>query len=229
MFGNMYVNAEGIFTLPSVTPATDSVVLAGEGGGLRAKIIHTAYFNQYLEPNGSNYPATGYKMCGAAAAVIAISKFNKPITSTDDHAYKQYMYKDSFIDKNSPTCGSNQGGAFQLTNVNCSMSYAGGIQKYITAYGLHSTSTTNISFAFVKSAIDKGHPIIFGMTDSNDRSFGHIATIVGYTYSNDIVVQDTYTNVQGLGRGWKSYYTGNLVVYNLFSSRWPINYLIEVY
>ena len=201
-----------------------------EGQRLLTKRLNAAYFNQYLEPNGSTFPAKGNSMCGAASGVVALSIFNKPIyyTGTNDYSFKVYMYKDPAIDKNGIPCGTNQGGAWTYTNINCGMSYAGGIQKYLQFYKQGNIFTYVKDFNFVKAAIDKGHPVIFNMGDSTDKNFGHIATIVGYTNDKKIIVHDTYTNIQAYGRGWRSYDTGKYAVYDLFSTRWPIGYLMEV-
>lgn len=194
-----------------------------------ARKLNAAYFNQYLEPNGKNFPAAGWKMCGAASGVIALSVFNKPIRYTgNDRDFKVFMYKDASIDKNGTPCGANQGGAWTYTSTGCGMSYLGGIQKYLQFYKQNSSVTYKKDFNFVKKAIDRGHPVIFNMSDSTDSGFGHIATIIGYTSDKKLVVQDTYTNIQALGRGWKSYETGKSVIYDLFSTRWPIGYLLEV-
>jgi hypothetical protein len=192
--------------------------------------LSVVYFNQYLEPNNSYYPKDGWQMCGAASSVLSANIFNKvPFNKSDEHSLKAFMYADSRIDPKTPKCGVNKGGAFTYTSYGCNMSYAGGIQNYLSFTGLKSTFTTKFDLAFVKNAINKGHPLIFGYGDKKDGGFGHIATITGYTNDDKVIVQDTYTDVQNLGRGWKSYTTGKSVKYDLYSSRWPINYLIEVY
>jgi hypothetical protein len=194
------------------------------------KILPLAYFNQYLEPNMSYYPKDGWQMCGAASAVIASSGFNKlTYVKEDDHNLKKLMYSDSLIDKNGIKCGFNKGGAFSLTNINCNTNSGAGVQRYLSYYGLKSNYISKIDYDLIKVAINNGHPIVFGYGDRDDRKFGHIAIIVGYTKDNNVIVHDTYTNTQKLGRGWKSYLSGKNSEYNIFNPKWPIGFLLEVF
>ena len=52
---------------------------------LIGKVLNVPYFNQYLETDGSNYPAGGWKMCGAASVVMIAGYYNKiPFSSESD-------------------------------------------------------------------------------------------------------------------------------------------------
>ncbi len=207
--------------------------------GQAAKILNVPYFNQSLEPTPVTYPDGGWKMCGAASVVMSAGYFDKLDYKDDDHSLKKYMYDDIFhgikqncSDYNTTTKKSSlYTGAFAVTSQStCNYSYVSGMTSYLqNNMGLKTKMLGNnlSDINIIKKSIDRGNPVIFAYGDSSDSDFGHIALIVGYT-DDKILVNDTYTNTERFGRGWRGYYDGKLAEYSLISKKFPRTYFIEV-
>jgi len=220
------LNETGLASQPSNALMIEDVQVI-KIGDEEVKLLDVPFINQYLEPNDSkSYPTDGWQMCGAAASVITAAYFDK-LKFNSDHDVKKYMYSDSGQGIKD-SCGYNKGGAFAMTNYNCNQSYKGGIESYLHYQGL---KTKDLGWRLnditkIKHAIDKGHPVIFNI---QGEGFGHILTIVGYTISGDLVVNDSYTNLEQYGRGWQKYDTGYHSIYPLTSNMYKRGYFIEVY
>jgi len=201
--------------------------------GVESKILPIPYINQYLEPNNTDkYPPSGNVMCGASSAVITAAYYGK-LNYIEDHDVKKYQYSDSgqgIVDDSQATCGPLMGGAFELTNWTCNQSHDEGIKNYLSHHGLNTTklgsNLKNTEIDVVKDAIDKGHPIIFNI---NGGGVGHILTIIGYTTDGRIVVNDSWTNLEKYGKGFRRYDSGYHSLYPLNSNVYTRGYFLEVH
>lgn len=157
---------------------------------LIGKVLNVPYFNQYIEPNGSNYPAGGWKMCGAASSVMISAYFGK-IPFTNESELKTYMYQDN--NQILPRYCSEYGGAFGVTSsgANCNYSTSQGMVEYLGKYGLK-VKYLPVNFEAIKNSIDQNSPIIF----STSNPYGHLAVVKGYTNDGRLIMNDPFKNAQ---------------------------------
>ena len=158
--------------------------------GLIGKVLNVPYFNQYLETDGSNYPAGGWKMCGAASSVMIAGFYGKiPFSSESD--LKKYMYEDK--SQGLPRYCSDYGGAFGVTSsgTGCSYNTSQGMIEYLRKYRLE-VSYLPVTFEAIKNSIDQDKPIIL----STSSPYGHLAVIKGYTNDGRLIMNDPFKNTQ---------------------------------
>lgn len=172
--------------------ATDSSFTGGSTlrPELIGKVLNVPYFNQYLETDGSNYPAGGWKMCGAASVVMIAGYYNKiPFSSESD--LKKYMYEDK--GQGLPRYCSEYGGAFGVTSngTGCSYNTSLGMVEYLSKYNLQ-VEYLPVTFEAIKNSIDQDRPIIF----STSSPYGHLAVIKGYTKDERLIMNDPFKNTQ---------------------------------
>lgn len=157
---------------------------------LIGKVLNVPYFNQYLETDGSNYPAGGWKMCGAASSVMIAGFYGKvPFSSESD--LKKYMYEDK--SQGLPRYCSDYGGAFGVTSsgTGCSYNTSQGMIEYLRKYRLE-VSYLPVTFEAIKNSIDQDKPIIL----STSSPYGHLAVIKGYTNDGRLIMNDPFKNTQ---------------------------------
>jgi hypothetical protein len=179
-----------------------------------SKVLEVPYLNQYKEPDGSLYPASGWQMCGAASVVMIAGFYGKIPYGNDTTILKKFVYED--MGQNLPRYCQNYGGAFSITAKGvCNSNTYAGMVEYLQIYNLKAISKT-ISFDSIKTSIDAGHPLIM----NTSYPYGHIFVIKGYTPTGQFIVNDSFKNWQDgtmLGDGKPLIYSenGKGAVYNL--------------
>jgi len=192
--------------------------------GVTAVVLDVPYFNQYLEPDGTKKPSDGWKMCGAASAVMVAGYYDSLEYDLDDeYTLKKYEYSKSGQDWiKTKSCG---GGAFGVTSGgSCSSSTPDGIMKYTLGQSERKYAFINkLEFTTIKYSIDQKRPVFVDIGDDLAKkgdSFGHILLVIGYTSDGRLIVNDPYTNLEKYGRDWVDYSSGHAVVYEYNSERW---------
>ena len=198
--------------------------------GVTAVVLDVPYFNQYLEPDGTRSPSDGWKMCGAASAVMVAGYYDGlEYDLNDEHTLKKYMYTDSGQGIPDKSCG---GGAFEKISAGgCSRAYPTKIVEYLSANDIRSKYIENentITFDIVKAMINSNRPLIIDIGDKDDSGFGHILVIVGYTSDGRLVVNDSFTNLEKFGRDWVNYDSGRNAIYEHNSRKWKPKWYISV-
>lgn len=189
--------------------------------GVTAVVLDVPYFNQYLEPDGTKNPKDGWKMCGAASAVMVAGYFEKlSYDESNEHSLKKYQYSKSGQDWiKSNKCG---GGAFDITSGGgCSSSAIAGIKNYLSkTTGEVYSNAERIKFDDIKRNINQHKPVIYDVGEKGDLSFGHILIIIGYTSDGRLIVNDPYTDLEEYGSNWSYYDSGKQTVYQYESTYW---------
>jgi hypothetical protein len=190
---------------------------------LIGKVLNVPYFNQYLETDGSNYPAGGWKMCGAASSVMIAGYYGKiPFSSESD--LKRYMYEDKGQGL-SRYC-SDYGGAFGVTSngTGCSYNTSQGMTEYLGWYNL-GVEYIPVRFDSIKNAIDQDRPIIL----STSSPYGHLAVIKGYTNDGRLIMNDPFKNAQDGVVNFNYSTNGKDAIYSLDYPTLNVTGLLSVY
>jgi hypothetical protein len=189
--------------------------------GINAKVLSVPYFNQWLEPDGSNAPTKivsggfelGRVICGAASSTMIAGYYSKLAYNLEnEHSLKAYSFED--MNLNLPTkCNDNTiRGAFGMTAYDrlCNQSYALGIQLYFKKLNIQSSiEYRSPNFREIKEQIDQGFPLVVSI--STFEGFGHLAVIKGYTEDGRFVMNDPWTDVQSGNRAYS--YKGKNAIY----------------
>ena len=201
------------------------------------KILNVDYFNQAVDENGKweQWPnwhlLAGGQSCGASSSVMVADYFKK-LPQRSNHRLKSYVFQDNSQNLANKKCPKP--GAFAVTSYNsyCNQSGLTGIGQYLTQQGLkyrvHWIDRTKEKegMEIIKKSIDNNRPIILSYT----RPIGHILVVKGYTYNNQLVVNDPYRDIQNDYRKAIYDYSGRDAIYSLHpNSNYALNYLIEVY
>jgi hypothetical protein len=190
---------------------------------LIGKVLNVPYFNQYLETDGSNYPAGGWKMCGAASSVMIAGFYGKiPFSSESD--LKRYMYEDR--NQGLPRYCNEYGGAFGVTSsgTGCSYNTSQGMIEYLGRYNL-GVAYLPVSIQAIKQSIDNDRPIIF----STSSPYGHLAVIKGYTNDGRLIMNDPFKNAQDGVTNFNYSTNGKDAVYSLDYPSLNVTGLLSVY
>lgn len=195
------------------------------------KTLNVNYVNQFVDERGKYeyWPGwqrlAGGQSCGAASSVMVADYFGKLI---GNHRLKSYIYQDNGYKLEHKRC--SKPGAFAVTayNSNCNMSSIGGIKNYLGQLGLKTKvhwGNSGVSTADIISALKRGNPVIL----SYKRPIGHILVVKGFTYGNQLVVNDPYRDFQNDYRKGVYDYSGRDAIYQLLpNSNYQINYAVEV-
>jgi Peptidase_C39 like family len=205
--------------------------------GINATVLKVPYFNQWLEPDGSYSPTQpkipvggeqwdlGNVICGAASSVMVAGYYGKlPYNLNDEHDLKRFAYSDEGLHLPSKCNTRSIGGAFGMTayDSNCNQSSFAGMSNYLSTLGLIPNSIGALTFEKVKSAIDRGHPLIVSIT----APYGHISVIKGYTADGRLVMNDPFRNIQDSSSSQYSY-QGKNALYQV-NTGWTVNFVMEV-
>jgi Peptidase_C39 like family len=190
---------------------------------LIGKVLDVPYFNQYLEPDGRNFPTIGWRMCGAASSTMIAAYYGK-IKYSSESNLKKFMYQDNGL--NLPSYCNLAGGTFGVTSLNtaCGSSSIAGIEKYLDLVGLNSKNIP-VSFNSIKNEIDLGRPIIF----STRSPYDHIAVIKGYTSDGRLIMNDPFKNTQDGLFNYNYSTNGRDAVYSLNYPSLNVLYIKSVY
>jgi hypothetical protein len=190
---------------------------------LVGKVLDVPYFNQYLEPDGKNFPAIGWRMCGAASSTMIAAYYGK-IKHSSESDLKKFMYQDRGL--NLPSYCSLAGGTFGVTSLNadCGYSTVSGINQYLSAMGL-GYKDIPVNFNFIKGEIDQGRPIIF----STRTPYDHLAVIKGYTTDGKLIMNDPFKNTQDGVFNYNYSVNGKDAVYSLNYPSLNVLYLKSVF
>jgi len=205
--------------------------------GITATVLNVPYFNQWLEPDGSYFPTQpkipvggeqwdlGNVICGAASSVMVAGYYGKlPYNVNDEHDIKRFAYSDQELNLPSKCANRSIGCAFGMTayDSTCNQSSFAGMSNYLSTLGLIPNSIGALTFEKVKSAIDRGHPLIVSIT----APYGHISVIKGYTQDGRIVMNDPFRNIQDSSSSQYSY-KGKNALYQV-NTGWTVNFVMEV-
>jgi Peptidase_C39 like family len=218
-----YTNSQYQSQVEQLNSGSDYIREGSLNSELVGKVLDVPYFNQYLEPNGRNFPALGWRMCGAASSVMIAGYYGK-IRYSSESELKQYMYQDKGL--NLPSYCGLVGGAFGVTSMNtgCNYSSVAGIESYLGLMGLTSRNIS-VSFNAIKGEIDQGRPIIFSTTSPYD----HLAVIKGYTKDGKLIMNDPFKNTQDGVFNYNYSTNGRDAIYSLNYPSLNVLYLKSVY
>ncbi len=224
------------FLTPIFIPEENSLPVNSKCGNTSCRILPVAYFNQGVDDSGKweNWPSwhklAGGQSCAAASSVMALGFLKK---LTGGHRLKSYVFKDNGQTLKHKICGKPGGFAVTSANTNCNYSSVATTRNYLEQYGLKtkthwtagSDSVKKSQLQMVKASIDRGKPVLL----SYKQPVSHVLLIVGYTFDNQIVVNDPYRDIQNnLVRG-KYDYSGKGAIYSLYpGGDFNLNYLIEI-
>ncbi len=224
------------FLIPIFIPEENSLPVNTKCGNTSCRILPVAYFNQAVNDSGKweNWPSwhklAGGQSCAAASSVMALGFLKK---LTGGHRLKSYVFQDNGQNLRHKVC--QKPGAFAVTsaNTNCNHSSVGTTRNYLEQYGLKTktywaagnVAAKNSHLQMVKASIDRGKPVLL----SYKHPVSHVLLIVGYTFDNQIVVNDPYRDIQNnLIRG-KYDYSGKGAIYTLYpEGKFSLNYLTEI-
>lgn len=224
------------FITPIIIPEENSLPVNSRCGNTSCRILPVAYFNQAVDDSGKweNWPSwhklAGGQSCAAASSVMALGFLKK---LTGGHRLKSYVYQDNGQNLKHKIC--QKPGAFAVTsaNNNCNHSAVAGTKNYLEQYGLKikthwtvdSAAAKKSQLQMVKASIDRGKPVLL----SYKKPVSHVLLIVGYTFDNQIVVNDPYRDIQNnLIRG-RYDYSGKGAIYTLYpEGEFKLNYLTEI-
>jgi hypothetical protein len=224
------------FLTPIFIPEENSLPINSKCGNTSCRILPVAYFNQAVNDSGkwetwsSWHKLAGGQSCAAASSVMALGFLKK---LTGGHRLKSYVYQDNSQNLKHKVC--QKPGAFAVTsaNTNCNHSSYLNTRNYLEQYGLktknHWAATNDVAkkaqLQMVKASIDRGKPVLL----SYKSPVSHVLLIVGYTFDNQIVVNDPYRDIQNnLIRG-KYDYSGKGAIYTLYpEGKFNLNYLTEI-
>jgi Peptidase_C39 like family len=188
--------------------------------GVKAYVLDVPYINQYLDskdkaspdiklPNGK---LLGSSTCGAVSSVMIAAYYGLIKFSSEDDL-RSYVYQDRGQGFTSLCSKYGIEGAFGQTSLgsNCEFNTAGGIGQYFDHYKVSMGYVSqSLTFETAKPILDKNNPIIIFYCISEEIC--HIAVVVGYTETKQLVINDPWTNVGSGDQSWS--HKGYHAIYN---------------